>query len=291
MKHVVSTFFIVLISVNICVAQTRKFNSDKKNNKAIVKKNKLVKSARVNNATINSSDTKAEGHYIVKPVTEKPASEMIYYLVDKEPEFFGGEDSLLNYLITNCQYPQAAKKEGVTGKIFTEFVIRTDGTVTDINPYSPSQQILGYGCEAEVIRLLNSMPKWQPGLLNGKIVSTTCELIIQFSKEGTQSVRKKTVTYPDFIAEFPGKNESFKFYLEENLNFPVKIVTVRDDYDLRANFIITKAGKITDIEISTSAGIKKDNELTRVIKNMPLWKPAMVNNILVNTYGAVCLKF
>jgi hypothetical protein len=291
MKYLVGTFFIALITANICLAQSKKFTIDKKASKSTAKKNKLAKSARVKNTIVSSSDTKVEEHYVVKTVTENPASEVIYYLVDKEPEFIGGEDSLLNYLVTNYQYPEAAKKEGITGKIFTEFVIRTDGTVTDINPYSPSQQRLGYGCEAEVIRLLNSMPKWKPGLLNGKIVSTTCELVIQFSKEGTQSVRKKTVTYPDVVAEFPGNNEGFKIYLEKNLNFPASIVTVRDDYDLRANFIITKAGTITDIEISTSAGIKKDNELIRVIKNMPLWKPAMMNSILVNTYGAVCLKF
>lgn len=290
MKLMINIFFIVLITTNICVAQTRKFTPSKKTNKTVIKKTKTAKLESKKNTSINSSNTKAEEHYEVAPVIEKPASEPIYYLVDREPEFIGGEDSLLNYLVKNCQYPEAAKKEGITGEIFTEFVIRIDGTVTDVNPYSTSQQRLGYGCEEEVIRLLNSMPKWQPGLLDGKIVSTTCELVIQFSKAGTQSVIKKTITYPEFIAAFPGNSEALKLYLNKNLKFSATIVTVRDDYDLRANFIITKTGAITDIEISTSAGIEKDNELIRVVKNMPFWTPAMMYNKPVNTYSAVCLK-
>ncbi|MBO7540026.1 MAG: energy transducer TonB [Bacteroidales bacterium] len=95
---------------------------------------------------------------------------------DRLPEFPGGDDALFNYLKKNLGYPQKAKDNKTEGKVFVEFVVGRDGTITHPEILRP----LGDGCSEEALRLVREMPKWEPGRKQGYPVRVQFVLPVYF---------------------------------------------------------------------------------------------------------------
>ena len=102
--------------------------------------------------------------------------EEIFLVVENEPEFPGGEDSLYAYIARNIKYPEAAKKEKIEGRVFVTFVIEKDGQVSS----AKILRDIGGGCGEEAIRVVKSMPKWKPGTQRGKPVRFQFNLPVSF---------------------------------------------------------------------------------------------------------------
>ena len=64
------------------------------------------------------------------------------------------------------KYPAQARRMGIEGKVFVEFVIERDGTITDVKAIKG----IGAGCDEEAVRVLQTAPKWKPGKQRGKPV-------------------------------------------------------------------------------------------------------------------------
>lgn len=92
------------------------------------------------------------------------------------PRFPGGEESLGAYLKQNLHYPEQARERGVQGVVIVEFEVDTDGTLEDIRLVRD----IGSGCGEEAIRLVRSMPPWQPGMRQGKAVKASYRLKLGF---------------------------------------------------------------------------------------------------------------
>ncbi|MFA8300253.1 MAG: energy transducer TonB [Hyphomicrobiales bacterium] len=96
--------------------------------------------------------------------------------VEIMPEFKGGMEGLKKYLQRNLRYPRIAKETNITGKVYLSYVVEKDGSITDI-------QILrgiGGGCDEEAKRVVQNMPKWNPGRQNGRYVRVKYTLPISF---------------------------------------------------------------------------------------------------------------
>jgi protein TonB len=85
--------------------------------------------------------------------------------VDVKPEFVGGTSKFYNFIANNFKTPA---ESNLKGQIITEFVVETDGSLTNIRVVKD----LGYGTGAEAIRVVKKCPKWKPGEKNGKAVRT-----------------------------------------------------------------------------------------------------------------------
>ncbi len=94
----------------------------------------------------------------------------------KKPQFFGGERMLSQYLANNISYPQEAINKGIQGKVYAEFYIEIDGSITGARVHRG----IGGGCDEETIRVINSMPKWKPAEQNGKKIRVKQALPVQF---------------------------------------------------------------------------------------------------------------
>lgn len=94
------------------------------------------------------------------------------------PEFVGGEDSLVNYLATNIRYPSYEKEKRIQGTIYAEFIIDEEGRVVD--PKILESVAGSRNFDKEVKRALLAMPKWRPGMRNGKAVQVAYVLPIEF---------------------------------------------------------------------------------------------------------------
>ena len=100
----------------------------------------------------------------------------VFTVVEQAPMFPGGNQALFKFVSDNIQYPEAASKAHVSGKVFVSFVVNTDGSLSDI-------QILkgiGFGCDAEAVRVMKAMPNWIPGHQSGHPVAVRYNLPIDF---------------------------------------------------------------------------------------------------------------
>lgn len=90
----------------------------------------------------------------------------IFTAVEENPEFIGGRVEMYKYLGENIQYPAAAQRANVSGRVFVKFIVEEDGSIGDV----VVMKGIGFGCDEEAIRVVKSMPKWKPGVQNGKNV-------------------------------------------------------------------------------------------------------------------------
>lgn len=102
--------------------------------------------------------------------------EVIFTTVEQMPEFPGGQEKLNKFLL-QIKYPRAARKKGVSGKVYVTFVVNSDGKIKNVKILRG----LGYGLDEEVLRVVNKMPDWIPGKQNGKEVSVQYNLPVNFN--------------------------------------------------------------------------------------------------------------
>jgi periplasmic protein TonB len=94
-----------------------------------------------------------------------------YDAAEVKPECPGGNESFTKYFVRSFQMPEV---EGLAGEIKVRMVIGTDGKIGDIKVLRD----LGEGTGKEAIRVLQSSPKWKPGMIGGKPVAVVYEFTI-----------------------------------------------------------------------------------------------------------------
>ena len=121
---------------------------------------------------------------IVPEVGEVENSDFVdvYAIVEQMPEFPGGEVELFHYISKNIHYPQEAKEKGIQGRVFIGFVIEKDGSVSNVRNLRGVDSEL----DAEAMRVVESMPKWKPGMHNGEFVRVSYQIPIHFKLEEDQ---------------------------------------------------------------------------------------------------------
>jgi protein TonB len=124
-----------------------------------------------------TEDTEMEEYIPIEVEEEEVEEAQIFMVVESMPEFPGGEVSLQKYLYENIKYPQMAKESGIQGRVFVTFVVEKDGSVTDVRVLRG----IGGGCDEEAIRVVQNMPKWNPGKQRGKPVRVQFNLPIKFT--------------------------------------------------------------------------------------------------------------
>ena len=108
-----------------------------------------------------------------KPINE---DEKIYDVVEQMPDFVGGMSALMTYLSKNLIYPEEAFIDGIEGRVIISFVVEKDGSISNakvVNSVCPS-------LAEEALRVVSSMPNWEPGKHNGKKVKVRYTLPIIF---------------------------------------------------------------------------------------------------------------
>jgi TonB family protein len=121
----------------------------------------------------------------VKPA--ESASQEVYTKVDKQPVYSGGDEARIKFLVDNIKYPEDARKKGIQGKVFVSFIVRADGSVTDVT----AMKGIGSGCDEEAVRVVKMMPKWTPGEIKGKPVAVKYVLPIQFALDKNEQKKEE----------------------------------------------------------------------------------------------------
>jgi protein TonB len=113
-----------------------------------------------------TEDTKVEDIVVAPVVEEKEDVDQIFLVVEETATPKGGMGAFYEFVRSKLKYPAQARRMGIEGKVFVEFVINRDGSIQDVRAIKG----IGAGCDEEAVRVVQSAPPWNPGKQRGKAV-------------------------------------------------------------------------------------------------------------------------
>jgi protein TonB len=141
----------------------------------VVEKVEIATTEEQVNTSVNKEVTEevVETNKIIKEPDEEVVN---FYIIEEKPEFPGGEEGMMKWIAEHIKYPEIAKENGITGKVFIQFVIDKDGRVTNVSVLRGVDPSL----DKEALRVISAMPAWTPGKQRGKAVKVSFQLPINF---------------------------------------------------------------------------------------------------------------
>ena len=247
---------------------------------------------------------------VLKPIIYSPRStddngNTIYEVVEQMPEFpDGGQSGLMDYLKKNIQYPEAAKKAGVQGRVILQFVVDKDGSIDNVSVLRGVNPDL----DKEAIRVVSNMPNWKPGMQKGKPVSVKYTVPIAFSLPSEEIdkidemivVGYQNTKTPDNaeayetveqMPQFPGGMTGLMQYLAKNVKYPVDAQKEGIQGKVFVQIIVDENGKVSNAKIVQGISPSLDAEALRVVYNMPQWRPGMKDGKPVSVKYAFPINF
>jgi len=79
---------------------------------------------------------------------------------DSLPRFPGGQEAMMKFISDNLVYPALAREMGVSGKVYIQFVVEKDGSISNVEVMKGFDEL----CEREAVRVIKSMPNWTPAI-------------------------------------------------------------------------------------------------------------------------------
>ena len=132
----------------------------------------------------------------------------VYDVVEEMPKFPGGQIEMLQYLAKSLQYPEEAEKAGKQGRVIATFVVEKDGSITNARVVKSVDPLL----DAEALRVINAMPKWNPGKQNGLAVRCKYTVPLTFHLDGKDFPRGESRV----IVNGADKSAEEQAYIDEN---------------------------------------------------------------------------
>lgn len=112
---------------------------------------------------------------------EEEEAEEIFQFVEESPTPKEGIAGFYEYVAANLEYPMTARKSLTEGKVYVQFVIGKDGSISDVQVIKG----IGFGCDEAAVKVIRNAPNWNPGKQRGKPVKVRMSLPITFKLIGT----------------------------------------------------------------------------------------------------------
>ena len=113
---------------------------------------------------------------VFEEAPEEEVADEIFTVVEQQPTPDGGMAAFYKYVSKNLKYPAQARRMGIEGKVFVQFIVDKDGSITSVQ----SVKGIGAGCDQEAARVIRGAPKWKPGKQRGRPVKVRMILPITF---------------------------------------------------------------------------------------------------------------
>ena len=113
---------------------------------------------------------------VFEEAPEEENVDEIFNIVEDQPEFPGGLAAFYKYVGNKMKYPSQARRMGIEGRVYLQFVVDRDGSITDI----VAVKGIGAGCDEEAVRVMKTVPKFKPGKQRGRPVRVRMSLPIVF---------------------------------------------------------------------------------------------------------------
>lgn len=181
---------------------------------------------------LTESDTKKDVKVVASAPQTVVSDDQTFSVVEQMPEYPGGMRAGLEFMARNLRYLTKAREAGKQGRVIVQFVVRKDGSLSDFKVLRPVDPWL----DAEAIRVISTMPKWKPGMQEGKPVSVKFTLPVTFMLEGTN--HKPKAGDNDVVVVGYGVQKS-----EESVDVPtIKLHNPMDELSITGDFKIDSVG-------------------------------------------------
>lgn len=154
----------------------------------------------------------------------------VFLVVEDMPEYPGGEEAFRKDLATTVKYPEDAKKEGISGKVYVTFVVNEEGKVEDAKIARGVHPSL----DKEALRAVNQLKTWKPGKQRGKVVKVSYTAPINFALDGKNSSKtgdqKKEIDGEEVffvvedMPEFQGGEDLLRSFIVNHIKYPEEAV-------------------------------------------------------------------
>lgn len=104
------------------------------------------------------------------------SNQKVYDIVEEMPSFPGGNQEMFNLINENIKYPQNALESGIEGRVFVNFIVEPNGSISNVKVLRG----IGSGCDEEAMRVVKSLPRFNPGKRNDKAVRVSFTIPITF---------------------------------------------------------------------------------------------------------------
>ncbi|QHS55425.1 TonB family protein [Mucilaginibacter sp. 14171R-50] len=219
----------------------------------------------------------------------------VFTAVEHSPGFPGGQAAFSRFLSKNLKYPAEARKNKVEGRVVVNFVVETDGSLSDIRVLRG----VGSGTDEEAVRVLKTSPKWKPGVQNGRKVRVQYTVPITFSLgnkltstgEPASSEGSPVFTAVEQSPVFPGGDKAFSEWLGKNVKYPKPARDANIQGRVIVTFVVEKDGSLSGIRVIRGVSPDIDKEALRVMNLSPAWRPGLQNGHTVRVAYSLPINF
>lgn len=239
-------------------------------------------------------------------VIETRADDIVYEIVEQMPEFPGGGSELMKFLSQNIWYPKAAAEKKIQGRVIAQFIVNEEGDIVSpkiIRSIDPE-------LDAEALRVIGEMPKWQPGKQRGKNVAVRYTVPVMFrlnlddKKQQGTTPKEKVEDYgehqidgetvyntADEMPEFPGGSMAMANFISKEMKIPEVARVNGVQGRVIVQFVVDKDGSIKYPVVRRLVDPVLDKEALRIVESMPKWKPGKINGQVVATKYTLPIMF
>lgn len=220
-------------------------------------------------------------------------TEDVFDVVENMPSFPGNQAAMIKYIADNLRYPAKAEDAGIQGRVIISMIIEKDGSISN-----PSiMRSVNPDLDAEAIRIISNMPKWNPGTQRGEKVRVRYTVPVMFrlnetkaeeiknskldevvvvgyaSNENTPATPERVLENAEEMPKFPGGVNGLMQYLAKHIKYPADAQRNRTEGRVILQMIVNKDGRVINPKIIQSVSPSLDNEAIRLVLNMPRWEP------------------
>ncbi|WP_300938018.1 TonB family protein [Duncaniella muris] len=253
-------------------------------------------------------DTEIVVGEIIDPEQEDNVYEAI---VDVRPTFPGGDEKLMEWISQHIVYPPGCWESHIQGRVTIRFLIKADGSVGE------AEIIRGVYPELdkEALRVVKSLPKFNPATLNGKaveywftlpiifrltdnfespekakdsVITVTQNEVVSGTEYGTDEVKIYNVV--EQMPEYPGGQAALLKFIGDNLKYPKEMVGCFQG-SIRVRFYVDTLGHVCDPQIIRGMDSALDREVLRVVRLFPDFIPGQHEGRKVNVYVNLPISF
>ena len=215
-------------------------------------------------------------------------NEQVFTVVEKMPSFPGGDAELWKYIATNIKYPKESQDNGEQGRVICSFIVGRDGSVNNPEVLRGVTPLLN----EEAVRVINTMPRWNPGMQRGKAVAVKYTVPITFRlKSPVEEAKEETLTVVDVMPQYPGGDRELLKFIAQSIKYPTDAQEAGVQGRVICSFVVDKKGNIVEPKIIRGIDPSLDAEALRVIGMMPRWTPGRQDGKAVRVLYTVPITF
>jgi TonB family protein len=234
-------------------------------------------------------------------------SDDVFTVVEKSPSFPGGDDARAAHFGKVMTYPESARKDKVEGTVYVTFIVEKDGSLSNVRILRGVRKDL----DEVALRVINSMPLWEPGTQRGEPVRVQFNMPIKFKlseeksevqkevkKESSSEVKtsamidgREVFMVVDEAPEYPGGSDALFKYLGEKNKYTEEAIKQKIEGTIYIGFTVEPDGSISNARVLRGIGGGLDEVAVNSIMNMPKWKPGKNGGVAVPVQFNIPVKF